>query len=171
MESERKYIKDNLYDFFTAILSDYGIAETDIPLIFDNEDGTRPKAPFLMIGFRNTVMPGMPNYSGVDTSGGGEVQSITHYVRRGMTMYGFGERAVEVLEIIKCQLNVGEWVDELRKKHLVIPQTFDTIETPQVFETSRENGASFDFDLTYLRVIETEPGYVTDAGIIPEFNR
>lgn len=169
MIAERKYIKDTLYDFFTAILADLNI--TDIPLIYDNENGTRPPAPFLMIGFRSTVTPGMPNYSGVDTEGGGEIQSITQYVRRNMTMYGFGERALDVLETIKSQINVDAWVDVLRQKNLVIPQVFETIENPQVFETSRENGASFDFDLTYLRVIETEPGYVTDTGIEPDFIR
>jgi hypothetical protein len=47
----------------------------------------------------------------------------------------------------------------------------ETIESPQVFETSRENGASFDFDLTYLRVIETDPGYIEDVGYNPGFTR
>jgi hypothetical protein len=166
---ERQYIKDTLYDFFALILADQGI--TDIPLIYDNENGTRPEAPFLMISFRSAVTPGTPNYSGVDTEGGGETQSVTQYVRRNMTLYGFGERAIDVLETIKSQLVIGQWVDALRSKQLVIPQTFDTVESPQVFDTSRENGASFDFDLTYLRVLETEPGYVTDIGIEPDFNR
>jgi hypothetical protein len=165
MIAERQYIKDNLYDFFAAILADQGI---DMPLIYDNGNGTRPLAPFLMIGFRSTVTPGMPNYSGVDTKDGKEIQSITQYVRRNMTMYGFGERAIDALETIKSQLNVGRWVDTLRLKQLVIPQVFETVESPQAFETSRENGASFDFDLTYLRVIGTEPGYITDVNTVIE---
>jgi hypothetical protein len=167
--TERQYIKDNLYDFFIALLEAQGI--TGIPLIYDNENGPRPVTPFLMIEFRSTVTPGMPDYSRVSLADGTETQRVTQHTRRNMTMYGFGERAVDVLETIKAQLNTDTWVDELRKRNLVIPQTMETLESPQAFETSRENGASFDFDLTYLRVIETDPGYIETVGFNPSFPR
>jgi hypothetical protein len=167
--TERQYIKDSLYHFFTEILAAEGI--TDIPLIHNNENGTRPKAPFLMLSFRSTVSPGMPDYSKVSLADGTETQRITQHTRRNMTMYGFGERAIDVLETIKSQLNADNWVDELRKRNLVIPQTMETLEIPQIFETSRENGASFDFDLTYLRVIETDPGYIENVGLNPDYIR
>jgi hypothetical protein len=169
MIAERQYIKDNLYDFFTELLTAHGI--TDIPLIYDNENGPRPKTPFLMLEFRSTVSPGMPDYSKVSFADGTETQRITQHTRRNMTMYGFGERAIDVLETIKSQLNADIWVDKLRKRELVIPQTMETLESPQAFETSRENGASFDFDLTYLRVIETDPGYIEDVGLNPDYIR
>jgi hypothetical protein len=169
MITERQYIKDNLYDVFFAILTAQGIA--DIPIIYDNENGKRPKAPFLMIEFRSTVSPGMPDYSKVKMEDGTYKQRISHHTRRNMTMYGFGERAIDVLETIKSQLNVGDWDDELRKRKLTIPQVMETVESPQSFETTRENGASFDFDLTYIRVIETEPGYIEDVGLNPSFAR
>jgi hypothetical protein len=167
--TERQYIKDNLYDFFFTLLVAQGI--TDIPLIYDNENGTRPKAPFLMISFRSTVTPGMPDYSRVKLKDGTEAQRVIQHTRRNMTMYGFGERAIDVLETIKAQLNVSAWADELRRRNLVIPQTMETLESPQAFETSQENGASFDFDLTYLRVIETEPGYIETVGINQNIHR
>jgi hypothetical protein len=169
MIAERQYIKDNLYDFFTALLEAQGI--TDIPLIYDNENGPRPKAPFLMLEFRSTVSPGMPDYSRVGLADGTEIQRITQHTRRNMTMYGFGERAIDVLETVKGQLNADIWVDKLRKRNLVIPQTMETLESPQAFETSRENGASFDFDLTYIRVIETDPRYIETVGLEPSFTR
>ena len=166
--TEREYIKDSLYDFFIELLTAQGIS--DIPLIYDGENGTRPLAPFLMIGFRSTASPGMPNYSGVDIlDEDANIQRITQYTRRNMTMYGFGERAVDALETIKSRLNADIWADKLRKRSLVIPQTMETIESPQAFEASWENGASFDFDLTYLRVIEESPGYIEDAGLNDEF--
>jgi hypothetical protein len=169
MITERQYIKDNLHDFFTDLLTAQGI--TDVPLIHDNENGPRPKAPFLMLSFRSTVSPGMPDYSRVSLADGTETQHITQHTRRNMTMYGFGESAIDVLETVKSQLNADIWVDKLRKRNLVIPQTMETLESPQVFETTRENGASFDFDLTYLRVVETAPGYIEDVGINPSFTR
>jgi hypothetical protein len=167
--TERQYIKDNLYDVFSALLAAQGI--TGIPLIHDNENGPRPKAPFLMLEFRSTVTPGMPDYSRVKLEDGTENQRITQHTRRNMTMYSFGERAIDILETVKSQLNADIWADELRKRNLVIPQTMETLESPQAFETSRENGASFDFDLTYLRVIETDPGYIETVGLNPSFPR
>jgi hypothetical protein len=169
MITERQYIEDNLYDFFVELLTAQGI--TGVPLIYDNEDGTRPKAPFLMLGFRSTVTPGMPDYSKVSLAEGTETQRITQHTRRNMTMYGFGERALDMLETVKSQLNADIWVDKLRKRNLVIPRTMETRESPQAFETTRENGASFDFDLTYIRVIETDPGYIEDVGLNPSFSR
>jgi hypothetical protein len=164
MITEREYIKDNLYDFFIELLTAIG---SGIPLIYDNENGLRPAAPFLMLEFRSTVSPGMPDYSRVILADGTETQRVTQHTRRNMTMYGFGERAIDVLETIKGQLNADIWVDKLRKRNLVIPQTMETLESPQSFETTRENGASFDFDLTYIRVIETDPGYIEHTVITP----
>ncbi|MDR2071469.1 MAG: hypothetical protein LBP81_08675 [Treponema sp.] len=111
----------------------------------------------------------MPDYSKVSLADGTETQRITQHTRRNMTMYGFGERAIEVLETIKSQLNADIWVDKLRKRNLVIPQTMEILESPQVFETSRENGASFDFDLTYLgeHLIAAE---FSPVGITPVFD-
>ncbi|MDR2150127.1 MAG: hypothetical protein LBO67_04800 [Spirochaetaceae bacterium] len=169
MITERQYIKDNLYNFFIELLTAQGI--TDIPLIYDNENGPRPKSPFLMVEFRSTVNPGMPTYSKVSLADGTKVQHIIQHTRRNMTLYGFGERALDVLEIIKSQLNADIWVDKLRKLNMVIPQTMETLESPQSFETTQENGASFDFDLTYLRVIETNPGYIETVELNQSFTQ
>ena len=163
MITERQYIKKNLYQFFMELLLAEGI--NDIPLIYANENGDRPSAPFLMLEFRSTASPGSPNYSLVDRTNGNELQRLTQHTRRNMTMYGFGERAIDVLETVKAQLNVDLWFDNLRKRKLVIPQVMETLENPQSFGASRENGASFDFDLTYLRVVETEPGYIETADV------
>jgi hypothetical protein len=168
MITERQYIKDNLYDFFIELLAAQGII--GIPLIYDNEDGTRPKAPFLMLGFRSAVSLGAPDFGKVKLKDGTETQLISQHTRRNMTMYGFGERAIDVLETVKSQLNVDAWVDRLRKQNLVIPQTMETLESPQAFETEQENGASFDFDLTYLRVIESDPGYIEEVGLSSSFS-
>ena len=168
MIEERQYIKDNLYEFFSEMLQVWSI---DMPLIYENGNEPFPQPPFLMLSFRSTVCSGMPNYSTVKQDGETEVQRITQHMRRKMTMYGFGERAIDVLETIKSQLAVDIWVDKLRKRNLVIPQTMETLESPRVLETLQEYGASFDFYLTYFRVIETNPGYIESVGLNPGFSR
>jgi len=165
--TERQYIKDNLYDYFSEILTDQGIA--NVPIIYGNENGPRPDATFLMLMFRSTATPGMPDYSSIDINDEKEIQRVTQHTRRSMTMYGFGERAIDILETIKSQLVIDTWVDNLRERNLVIPEVFDTIESPQSFDTMIENGASFDFDLTYLRVVETEQGYIEDIGLTTDY--
>jgi hypothetical protein len=167
--TERHYIKDTLYDFFLELLTAQGV--TDIPLIYDNENGLRLNTPFLMLSFRSTVNLGMPDYSAVSLTDGTKTQRLSQHTRQNMTMYGFGERAVGALETIKSQLNADIWVDKLRKRNLVIPRTMETLESPRAFETSWERGASFYFDLTYIRVIETDPGYIEDVGLNPGFIR
>ena len=164
MIEERLYIKNNLYDVFTAILEAQKII--GVPVVQENSEGPRPKAPFLTIEFRSTVGLGSINFSKVKIEPGNDgIQRMSQPQRRNMTLHGFGERAVDVLETLKTQLAADEWADELYRRHLVIPQVFETLETPHGIETTRENAASFDFDLTYTRVVETTPGYIEHAEL------
>ncbi len=167
MITERQYIKDNLWEFFDELLKANGI--DDVPLIWSNENEPRPESPFLMLEFRSTVSLGMPDYSRVSIQNGKESQRITQNIRRNMTMHGFGERSIDVLETIKSQLNINEWADKLRIRNLVIPQTMETLENSRSSDTAAESGASFDFYLTYIRVVETNPGYIEDVGIESSF--
>ena len=90
-------------------------------------------------------------------------------MRQNMTMHGFGERAVATLETIKDQLNADIWIDKLRLRGLVIPQTMDSFDNPSGFETEYEKGGGFDFDLTYPRITETSPGYIENVELNPSF--
>jgi hypothetical protein len=161
---ERQYIQDKLYDVFTAILEAREI--TGIPVIQENSEGPRPKAPFLTIEFRSTAGLGSINFSKVKREPGNDgIQRMSQPQRRNMTLHGFGERAIDALETIKTQLAADKWADELYRRCLVIPQVFETLETPQGIDTTRENAASFDFDVTYTRVVETTPGYIEHAEL------
>jgi hypothetical protein len=164
---EREYIENSLYQVFTAMLQGQGI--NNIPVIHDNDEGIRPKPPFLAIEFRISVTPGQPNFSKVDLDGGGEVQIIRQFVRRSLTLHGFGKKAIEVLETIRFLLFVDQWVDELKRRKLVVPQIFEIMDTPSNIDNARENAASFDFDLTYMRVTEIEPSYIEDVELSREF--
>ena len=169
MKAERECIEKDLYEFFDELLRSQGIE--DVPLIYNNENGVRPKSPFLSLEFRSVVSLGMPEKSLVRLEEGKDIQRITQHMRQHMTMHGFGERGVAALEIIKAQLNVDSWIDKLRKRKMVIPQTMETVERPRNFETSREKGALFDFDLTYQRITEVNPGYIEKVQFNPNFIR
>jgi hypothetical protein len=168
---ERQYIKDNLYDVFAAILADQGLA--NIPVIYEDQNGIRPKAPFISLQFRSTVGLGATlNFSRIklpmeDGAADDGIQTVTQPMRRNMTCYGFGESAMDILEEIKNQLQLDIWMDELRRRHLVVPQMMEVIEGPKIIDVVTEASASFDFDLTYIRVTKTSPGWIEYLELNP----
>jgi hypothetical protein len=165
--AERQYIKDTLFDVFTALLAEEGIG---VPLIWENSNGPRPVPPFLSLELREAVTEGTPNKSKVRLLEGGAPQIYSIPVRRGMTLHGFGEAACDILETVKSRLETDYWTDALRQRNLVIPQIMETAEIPGTVGTTRENRAEMDFDLTYTRVTETEPGYIEHVEITDDIS-
>lgn len=164
MISERQYLKDALYDVIAGIVAETG--RTD-PVIYDNGPGVRPKPPFIGMSFLGGETPGLPGYATVDPDTGS--QKLYQYVRKTMTMYAFGEGAIDVLETIKAHLFFQRWRDELKRLKLVIPQCHDIREHPKAVDTAIEQGASFDFDLTYMRILEDEVGFIEQVDLHAQF--
>jgi hypothetical protein len=161
--NERQYIKEVLYDWISAVVAETG--RTD-PVIYDNDKGPRPVPPFISLTFTGSSTPGSPNYSKVVTDGQSDgVQTITQFVRKAMTMYAFGEGAIDLLETIKASIYRESYIAMLARKHLVIPNALDVTEAPTVRGTVTENSAFFDFWVTYTRVIEDVPGWIGSVNI------
>jgi hypothetical protein len=165
---ERQYIKDVLYDWITAVVADSG--RTD-PVIHNNGKGPRPTPPFISLEFIGGETPGAPDYSQVKTDGtdDGE-QYVSQYTRKSMTMYAFGEGAIDLLEMIKASIWLEMYINMLAKKHLVIPSALEVIENPTVRSNETENSASFDFYVTFIRVMTDIPGWIKTVHIDPPDN-
>lgn len=162
---ERRYIKDALYDVIAAIVSDTGRSD---PVIYDNEKGVRPKPPFISIAFLGGETPGMPNFTKADANG---VQKVIQFVRKTLTMYAFGEGTIDLLETVKGSFYFQRWRDALASAHLVIPQTHNVLEHSGNIDGEWENSASFDFDITYIRVFEDNTGFIEQAELRDNFIR
>jgi hypothetical protein len=163
MISERQYIKEVLYDWVAAVVLETG--RTD-PVVYDNEKGPRPVPPFISLTFTGSSTPGTPTYSRVKTDGHDDgVQLIRQFVRKAMTMYAFGESAIDLLETIKASIYREQYIGMLAKKGLVIPNALDVTEAPGVRSTEIENSAFFEFWVTYIRVIEDVPGWIGSVDI------
>jgi hypothetical protein len=168
---ERQYIKDSLYDWAAAVVAEEG--RTD-PVIWDHDDGPRPVAPFISLEFTGGGTPGFPNYGKVvlkkkpdgtpDGKDDGK-QLIRQFVRKALTMYAFGEGAIDLLETIKASIYREQYMAMLSRKGLVIPNALDVTESPAVRGTDTENCAFFEFWITYIRVIEDVPGWIGSVDI------
>ena len=169
MIEERQYIKDALYDWVAAVVAEEG--RTD-PVVWDNEDGPRPKPPFISLEFTGTSTPGFPDYSMVNVDPDnpedqGE-QTISRFVRRALTMYAFGKGAFDLLETIKASYEKDAYIQMLAEKGLVIPYALEVIENPAVRGgVDTENSALFEFYVTYTRVIKDSPGWIETVHINP----
>jgi hypothetical protein len=165
---ERQYIKEALYDWVAAVVAEEG--RTD-PAAWDHDDGPRPKAPFISLEFVGTSTPGSPNFSMIevdpDDSDDMGVQEISRPVRRALTMYGFGEGAMDLLETIKESIYKDRYITMLALKGLVIPDALEVRENPAVRGVDTENAALFEFYVTYTRVMTDSPGWIETAHFAP----
>jgi hypothetical protein len=165
--NERQYIQDAIYDWVAAVVAEEG--RTD-PVIWDNYDGPRPEAPFISLTFTGTSTPGSPNHGMVEVTPENPegTQTISRFVRRSLTMYAFGERAMDLLETIKASIDKEAYIEMLAKKGLSIPEALEVRENPAVYSGSTEDAAIFDFFVTYTRVTTDTPGWIDTVDITPE---
>ena len=171
MISERQHIQDILYDWVVAVIKENGREDQ---VVWRNGEGPRPVPPFISIEFVGSRTPGQPNYSKVrvkqnedgtpDTSDDGR-RTIKQYVRRTLTMYGFGEGAIDLLETVKASIWFSEHIYFLKRNGLVINDATEVKELPQELSSDVENGAFFEFVLTYRRVLEDAPGWIGQVDI------
>jgi hypothetical protein len=138
-------------------------------VIYDNDRGPRPIPPFIALEFIGSATLGSPEYSLVKTEGtdDGE-QQIRQQVRKSLTMHAFGEGAIDLLETIKASISMQRYIEMLALKGLVIPEALEVTENPSVRDNETENGAFFDFYITYTRVITDVPGWIETVGFHSE---
>jgi hypothetical protein len=135
-------------------------------VIYDRGNGPRPLPPFISLDFIGGETPGSPNYSKVKIGGAADgEQYIRQYTEKAMTMTCFGQGAIDLLETIKASTLRETYINMLAIKNLVIPRTLGVVEGPKVRGTETENSASFDFYVSYIRVITDSPGWIEDAEI------
>ena len=169
MLEERQYIKDAIYDWVRAVVTDEG--RTD-EVIWDHGNGPRPPLPFISLEIIGTETPGQPDYSLVEGDPESPLigkQTIRRFVRRALTMYGFGEEAMDLLETIKASIDKDKYVDLLAEKGLAVSQAFEVTEHPANRSgITTEMAAMFDFHVTYIRVMTDSPGWIETVHIQPK---
>ena len=162
MIDERQGIQDAIYDWVAAVVAETGRTG---PVIWNHGDGPRPKPPFVSLEFTGCSTLGSPEFGQIDDNG---VRTISRPVRRSLTMYGFGERALDLLETIKESLHKDVYQEMLAKHGLVVPQAFEVQENPTVRSgITTEFSALFEFYVTYIRTINETVDWFKTVIITP----
>jgi hypothetical protein len=166
MIAERRYLKNALYDWIAAVISDNG--RTD-EVIWDNSRGVRPVPPFIALQFIGGIRPGFPSYSNVKM-GGSEDGKQRIYIpsKKTVTLHGIGEGAFDLLQTICDSIYMNKYISFLKDKNLVVNKLSDVAETANEMDTEMENHAVFDITVSFIRMVIDSPGWIEYAEITPE---
>ena len=64
MVREKDYLRNNLYDLFSQLIGDRSENEPKgYPLIYERQNGTRPKGTFFSLEFKDVIQLGSPKFS------------------------------------------------------------------------------------------------------------
>jgi hypothetical protein len=165
--NERRYLKDNLYDWVEAVVRDNG--RTD-PVIWRDENGIRPKAPFISIEIVGGSRSGHPWHSRIkvdlpeDPADLGR-QTIVQPAKKTLTMYGFGEGSFDLLETIRDSVHLDDYSIMLAQRGLVIRETFDVTGPASEMDGVREAQPHFDFVVAFNRVFTDIPGWIEHVKV------
>ena len=168
MINERQFLKDTLYDWVAAVVAETGRKDE---VIWRNDKGPRPKPPFIAIEFTGSQVLGSPDYTnveGVEKEEDAGEQQIRQSVRRALTMYAFGEGAIDLLETIRASIYRSQYIDMLHRAGLVIPFALEVTENPTNTGNEIENSAFFEFVVTYIRVVIDVPGWIGGVIVSPD---
>jgi hypothetical protein len=163
MIEERQYIKETLYDWIAAVVTDN--SRTD-EVIFDNERGVRPKPPFIAIQFVGGGRPGFPSRTRVDPVTG--EQKILAPSAKTVTLHGIGTGSFDLLQTICDSIFIGKYVSMLKQRNLVVNKITDVTELGVELDTDMENRAKFDVRVTFIRVITNTPGWIEHTKIVSD---
>jgi hypothetical protein len=167
--NERQYLKDNLYDWVDAVVKAAG--RTD-PVIWRNDNGARPKPPFISIEITGGSRPGHPwkglvkiDQDNPDDTGR---QVVVQPAKKTITMYGFGKGASDLLETIRDSVYLDAYSTMLAQRNLVIQQTFDVVGIGAEMDGVMETQAHFDFVVAFSRVFTDVPGWIEHVKVTAE---
>jgi hypothetical protein len=164
--NERQYLKDNLYDWVSAVVQANGRLDE---VIWRDDNGPRPVPPFISIEIIGGHRRGTPWKSQVkfDPQNPDDLgkQIIMQPAKKTLTMHGFGEGSFDLLEAIRDSVYLDEYRTMLSRKGLAITKTFDVIGVGFEMDGVREAQPHFDFVVVFNRVITDKPGWIEHVTI------
>lgn len=160
--TEREQIDDILYDFFTLLINN------EVPIIFENENGVRPLAPFISIGYNAVNFLGTIPYfkERMVKENEKEYETSIQPVERSCTLRAFGKNSECYLNKIKDLLHFDFYVDELKKKEVVIKNITAINEGSSVLSEDEETFYYMDFTVGYNRITQVENSYIEKVEIV-----
>lgn len=163
--NEREEIEGKLWDFFTCVLADTGF--DSYPVIFENENGTRPKPPYCSIAFEAERVLGTTPYLNprMTKVGEGYVESFVAQIERECVLRGFSKAAENALNAVYNLLQFETYINKLKQMKIVIKNVEAVRESSQDFSSTTETFFSMNFTVAYGRLVTNENEYISAVGI------
>ncbi len=163
MIQEITFIQDTLYDYFRRILDDI---EIECEIIFSNQNGVRPRTPFMAIDVGGVTSLGSPYYSGSDNNG---IQKVYEQIERNITLHGFGN-VQDIMESVRQATELFSYTIYLDKAKVVLKNVDSLVQNPNVIDEDTQMEYSFMCILAYTRIIEDNVGWIEHVEINDNFN-
>ena len=160
--TEREVIDEILYDFLYELVG--GV------IIFENENGVRPKPPFLSIDYTAVNTLGTIPYhkERMVLEDNKFVETTVQPVERFCTLRAFGKGSESTLNRIRDLLQFETYIDKLKLKDIVIKNIDDIVVNNSVYSKDEETFYSLDCVISYARVTQLENQYISGVKIDSE---
>ena len=171
MVSEKVYLRNNLFDLFSQLIENRSVNEPKgYPLIYERQNGVRPKGTFFSLEFRDVIQLGTPKFSKAiwNSKINDYEQTSVVQIRRNMSLRGFTDLGSRMIEDFQHSLKLDEYVDRFKQRGLVI-NVGDILESYQEIDSNTEVFSVLDFDITYTRRYTESIGWIETVDIEHNF--
>ena len=171
MVSEKVYLRNNLFDLFSQLIENRSVNEPKgYPLIYERQNGVRPKGTFFSLEFRDVIQLGTPKFSKAiwNSKINDYEQTSVVQIRRNMSLRGFTDLGSRMIEDFQHSLKLDEYVDRFKQRGLVI-NVGDILESSQEIDSNTEVFSVLDFDITYTRRYTESIGWIETVDIEHNF--
>lgn len=167
MTTERDYLRNNLYDLFSQLIEDRsGNVPKGYPLVYERQNGVRPKGTFFSLEFKDVVQLGTPKFSKAvwNSKLNDYEQTSVVQIKRNMSLRGFTDTGARLVEDFQHSLELDKYVDDFKKRGFVI-NVGDILESVQNIDGNTEIFSVLDFDITYTRRYTESIGWIETVDI------
>lgn len=160
VKTQYEIVQDALYDWITAVLAENGFL---CAVVWEVNRGVRPKEPFISLQMIGGARCSFPWKSGVNKETG--ERKTLFDMRKTVSIHGWGERCLEVLDEIADSISFDKYCSMLREKGLVVNKITDVSLSAQDIANETETHGYFDIAVTYTRVVIERVGWIENVGI------
>jgi hypothetical protein len=132
------------------------------PIIWANENGTRPALPYVTLQVRTVRKPGMPYSSKASATG---VQTVSYIEDIDVSIQSYGDASDDFLLNLKNSLQKDTVLQALYANKVGLRNIGDITEIPIILDETAENRYLFEVSFTIGQEITDTVGFISTVEI------